>query len=297
MPRFQVKRYVGAEGQHDTNCEKSDIQDEQVPGKLKAKSCERLRHEKRKVGKPKSRLLEFVDKPARLFGQAVSGHREWTFANNVLKAFRSLPEAKQVEIKTAFETLLPFVDAPEDHWYLGYPKLDMRGVLSIMLAEPGLRSREIASNMTDRQTGLLLHCADYSIHRLHEKMGIVAVGIYSNHTTKSSHKLTNWISYYNTIKGICEHVHDFAADGGVAHVDEIVAGLEDWITTPKHVKGNSLLKAMCLTEPMQFRTRLIETWSLEKVEVTFGPAVGGLLTVLSYFMLALWVSAGMAVQA
>ncbi|KAM5353936.1 hypothetical protein ACJ41O_000586 [Fusarium nematophilum] len=97
------------------------------------------------------------------------------------------------------------------------------------------------------------------------------------------------------IDEICEDVHDFAASGGVANMTELVLGLEDWVATPDYIqeKGlgglpkSDLLEALGLPESLQSQTNL-QHWSPRTLENSFGPALGDLKTVFSFFILALW---------
>ncbi|KAL2682690.1 hypothetical protein Neosp_007143 [[Neocosmospora] mangrovei] len=96
---------------------------------------------------------------------------------------------------------------------------------------------------------------------------------------------------------ICKAVHDFAVAGGTPHIDHLVNDIWDWVTAPDYAfsarPGDSLLGAMQLPESLQ-RSPKIKPLGPDDLEAVFGPAIGDLATVLSYFQLALWVSTGMA---
>ncbi|EEU39096.1 uncharacterized protein NECHADRAFT_81754 [Fusarium vanettenii 77-13-4] len=98
---------------------------------------------------------------------------------------------------------------------------------------------------------------------------------------------------------ICKAVHDFAVAGGTPHIDHLVNDIWDWVTAPDYAfsarPGDSLLGAMQLPESLQ-RNPKIKPLGPDDLEAVFGPAIGDLATVLSYFQLALWVSTGMATK-
>ncbi|UPL03408.1 hypothetical protein LCI18_014342 [Fusarium solani-melongenae] len=98
---------------------------------------------------------------------------------------------------------------------------------------------------------------------------------------------------------ICKAVHDFAVAEGTPHIDHLVNDIWDWVTTPDYAfsarPGDSLLGAMQLPESLQ-RNPKIKPLGLDDLEAVFGPAIGDLATVLSYFQLALWVSTGMVAR-
>ncbi|KAJ4207347.1 hypothetical protein NW767_002597 [Fusarium falciforme] len=98
---------------------------------------------------------------------------------------------------------------------------------------------------------------------------------------------------------ICKAVHDFAVAGGTPHIDHLVNDIWDWVTTPDYAfsarPGDSLLGALQLPESLH-RNPKIKPLGPDDPEVVFGPAIGDLATVLSYFQLALWVSTGMAAR-
>ncbi|RSM00384.1 hypothetical protein CEP52_009159 [Fusarium oligoseptatum] len=98
---------------------------------------------------------------------------------------------------------------------------------------------------------------------------------------------------------ICKAVHDFAVAGGTPHIDHLVNDIWDWVTAPDYAfsarPGDSLLGAMQLPESLQ-RNPKIKPLGPEDLVAVFGPAIGDLATVLSYFQLALWVSTGMTAR-
>ncbi|KAI8717770.1 hypothetical protein NCS52_00854000 [Fusarium sp. LHS14.1] len=98
---------------------------------------------------------------------------------------------------------------------------------------------------------------------------------------------------------ICKAVHDFAVAGGTPHIDHLVNDIWDWVTAPDYAfsarPGDSLLGAMQLPESLQ-RSPNIKPLGPDDLEAVFGPTIGDLATVLSYFQLALWVSTGMATR-
>ncbi|RSL62248.1 hypothetical protein CEP54_005873 [Fusarium duplospermum] len=98
---------------------------------------------------------------------------------------------------------------------------------------------------------------------------------------------------------ICKAVHDFAVAGGTPHIDHLVNDIWDWVTAPDYAfsarPGDSLLGAMQLPESLQ-RNPKIKPLGPDDLGAVFGPAIGDLATVLSYFQLALWVSTGMTAR-
>ncbi|KAJ4315624.1 hypothetical protein N0V84_008277 [Fusarium piperis] len=97
----------------------------------------------------------------------------------------------------------------------------------------------------------------------------------------------------------CKAVHDFAVAGGTPHIDHLVNDIWDWVTALDYAfsarPGDSLLGAMQLPESLQ-RNPKIKPLGPDDLGAVFGPAIGDLATVLSYFQLALWVSTGMAAR-
>ncbi|KAM0431036.1 hypothetical protein ACHAPT_005673 [Fusarium lateritium] len=98
---------------------------------------------------------------------------------------------------------------------------------------------------------------------------------------------------------ICKQVHDFAAAGGTPHIDHLVNDIWDWVTAPDYAfsarPGDSLLAAMQLPESLHRKPK-IKSLSPDDLGAMFGPAIGDLATVMSYFQLALWVSTGMVAR-
>lgn len=292
-------------------------------------------------------------------------HREWVFSRNIIKAFRLLPKKMQTDIETTFGPLHLLVDPPEAYQSEGQARMDMRGALAIMLANPTQPARDVILSMTGAQASLVLRCADYSFGRLLSRMLEVNLAKQTEEAAAPGADSGDWRAYYYALMNyrglwrswrpaslgrsssqgtsakqgrmgrnlgawndlrpgmllrelgpdnqfvqgerrdkpradeICKAAHDFAAAGGTPHIDHLVNDVWDWVTAPDYAfsarPGDSLLGAMQLPESLQ-RSPKIKPLGPDDLGAVFGPAIGDLAAVLSYFQLALWVSTGMAAR-